>query len=65
MQIGNQNYPWIDSVLGFKIPEYDSIDLGYTGADVTTVTYKNNGVTVRILTLTYSSGNLTNVTQTA
>jgi hypothetical protein len=65
MQIGNQNYPWIDSVLGFKIPEYDSIDLGYTGSDLTTVTYKSAGVTVRVLTLTYSGGNLTNVTQTA
>lgn len=64
MQIGNQNYPWIDSVLGFKIPEYDSIDLGYTGDDITTVTYKKAGVVVRVLTLTYTSGNLTNITQT-
>lgn len=65
MQIGNQNYPWVDSVLGFKIPEYDSIDLTYTGDNIATVTYKKAGVVVRVLTLTYTSGKLSNITQTA
>lgn len=65
MQIGNQNYPWVDSVLGFKIPEHDSIDLTYTGDHIATVTYKKAGVVVRVLTLTYTSGKLSNITQTA
>jgi hypothetical protein len=65
MQIGNQNYPWVDSVLGFKIPEHDSIDLTYTGDNIATVTYKKAGVVVRVLTLTYTSGKLSNITQTA
>ena len=56
MQIGNQNYPWVDSVLGFKIPEHDSIDLTYTGDNIATVTYKKAGVVERVLTLTYTSG---------
>lgn len=64
MQIGNQNYPWVDSVLGFKIPTYNSIEMGYTGTDMTSVVYKLNGTTVCTLTLAYSSGNLTSVTQT-
>jgi hypothetical protein len=65
MQIGNQNYPWVDSVLGFKIPEHDSIDLTYSGDHIATVTYKKAGVVVRVLTLTYISGKLSNITQTA
>jgi hypothetical protein len=64
MQIGNQNYPWVDSVIGFKIPEYDRVDMGYTGSDMTSVTYKLNGVTVCTLTITYSGGNMTSVVQT-
>lgn len=64
MQIGNQNYPWVDSVIGFKIPTYNSVEMGYTGTDMTSVVYKLNGVTVCTLTLAYSSGNLTSVTQT-
>lgn len=64
MQIGNQNYPWVDSVIGFKIPEYNSVEMGYTGTDMTSVVYKLNGVTVCSLALVYSSGNLISVTQT-
>ena len=40
---------------------YDEITLGYTGDNVTTVTYKLATVTVKTLTLTYSGANLTNV----
>jgi len=64
MQIGNQNYPWVDSVIGFKIPTYNSVEMGYTGTDMTSVVYKLDGVTVCSLALVYSSGNLTSVTQT-
>lgn len=64
MQIGNQKYPWVDSVIGFKIPTYTSIEMGYTGADMTSVVYKRNGTTVCTLALVYSSGNLISVTQT-
>jgi len=47
--------------------EFDSIVLGYTGADLTSITYKTGGVsgtTVATLTLTYSSGNLVSVAKT-
>ena len=64
MQIGNQKYPWIDAVPGFKIPEYDTIDLQYTGEDLTTVIYKKGTTTVCTLTLSYTNGKLTSVTQT-
>lgn len=64
MQIGNQKYPWIDAVPGFKIPEYDTIDLQYTGEDLTTVTYKKGTTAVCTLTLVYDQGKLTSVTQT-
>lgn len=42
---------------------YDEIDLGYTGSDITTVTYKKEGSPVATLTLTYDApgGNLINV----
>lgn len=41
--------------------DYDEVDLGYTGSDLTTVTYKKSGSAVATLTLSYSGGNLTNV----
>lgn len=44
--------------------KFDTIELGYTGSDVTTVTYKLATVTVATLTLTYTSGNLTKVERT-
>jgi len=43
--------------------EYDYISLGYTGTDLTTVTYQNNGVTVATLTLAYSGIKITSVTR--
>ena len=65
MQIGKQNWPYIDKSLGFNIPAYTSIDLDYTGSLIWHVYYKYNGVLVATLTLTYDgSNNLTNVTQT-
>lgn len=47
--------------------EYDFIDLGYTGDDLTSVVYKQGGAggaTVATLTLTYAGGNLDTITRT-
>ena len=44
------------------VPEqYDDIELGYTGLDLTTVTYRSGGAVVATLTLTYTLGQLTRV----
>ncbi len=60
--------PLLVKELNQLVPEeFDFIDLGYTGSDLTTVTYKtggSGGTTVATLTLTYSSGNLDTVTRT-
>ncbi len=52
----------IDS--GFGIPAYDSIELSYTGSDLTGVVYKISGATVATLTLTYVAGILQTITKT-
>lgn len=46
---------------GFDLPNYDAIELGYTGDDLTSVVYKDNGETVATLNLSYSNGVLTTV----
>ena len=46
------------------ITNYDEIDIGYTGSNMTTVVYKLAGVTVSTLTMTYSGSNITKVTRT-
>lgn len=46
---------------GFDIPEYDEIDLSYTGTNLTTVVYKKDSSNVATLTLTYTGDNLTKV----
>lgn len=51
----------LESFPGFNLPNYDEIQLGYTGEDVTTVTYKENGATVATLNLSYTNGLLTGV----
>jgi len=73
---GNRVSPLVDSdrhlqtdVLNKLVPEdYDYLDLGYTGSNLTSVVYKNGGAggtTVATLTLTYDgSGNLDTVTKT-
>lgn len=51
---------------GLVPEEYDYIQLGYTGSDLTTVTYKiggSGGTTVATLTMTYSAGILQTVTR--
>jgi len=47
--------------------EYDYMSLGYTGENLTTVTYKTGGAggpTVATLTLTYTVDQLTSITRT-
>ncbi len=44
--------------------KYDEIALGYSGTQLSTVTYKLSGVTVATLTLSYSGTTLTGVTKT-
>lgn len=52
------------SALNQLIPQrFDTIQLAYTGSNVTEVTYKANGVTVAVLTLTYSGSNLIQVSR--
>lgn len=43
--------------------DYDTIEMSYTGDDVTEVVYKKNGSTVAVLDLVYSAGKLTSVTR--
>ncbi len=52
---------------GLNIPAHDYVGLGYTGDNLTTVTYKtggSGGTTVATLTLAYSGSTLTSVTKT-
>lgn len=49
------------TLTGLAIPEHDTVELSYTGADLTGVTYKQGAATVATLTLTYSDGKLTKV----
>ncbi len=57
------------SVLDSLVPTgYNFIALGYTGADLTTVTFKSggsSGTIVGVLTLTYTAGVLQTVTRSA
>lgn len=50
-------------VSGLVNQPYNSIDLSYTGTNLTGVTYKLNGVTVVTLVLGYSGSTLTSVTR--
>lgn len=50
------------NVVSNLIPNtYDSIQLTYTGDDLTEVVYKKDGLTVATLDLTYSGGKLVQV----
>lgn len=53
----------IDALRGFQLPEYDEIQLGYTGEDLTTVDYYKANVKQATLTLSYTLGKLTGVVQ--
>lgn len=51
----------VAEVTGLVPKIYDHMDLGYTGADITSVTYKQAGTTVATLTLGYSDGKLVSI----
>lgn len=51
---GSPINPSIDS---FAIGDFDDIVLGYTGSNMTSVTYKKSGGTTAVLTLTYDGSN--------
>lgn len=55
---------WLPWWVWFGIPQYDEINLSYTGSDMTSVIYKYQWNTVSTLTLSYVSGDLVNVTRT-
>jgi len=59
---GPGSLPWITS--NPLVPaDYDRVALGYTGDDVTTVTYYAGVTAVATLTLAYSDGKLTSVSR--
>ena len=57
----------VGTITGLEIPAHDYIDLSYTGANLTSVVYKDGGsggTTVATLTLAYDgSDNLTSITK--
>ena len=49
-------------LVGFEIPPYDTIELGYTSGNLTSVVYKKENSTLAILTLSYDvNGNLISI----
>jgi hypothetical protein len=62
MQIGNQKYPFAQTIDSFNIPAYDEIVLTYVpsgngAGEIQTVVYKLATVTQATLTLSYDSSN--------
>ena len=56
----------LESIAGLGIPAHDHIALGYTGSNLTTVTYRtggSGGTVVATLTLAYSGTTLTSVSR--
>ena len=53
----------LNFLVGFEIPPYDDIVLGYTDGNLTSVVYKKDSETVYTLNLSYTDGNLTRVWQ--
>lgn len=56
----------LKTVKGLVDKEYDYLDLGYTGGNLTTIALKSGGsggTTQRTLTLSYTDGNLTSVSR--
>lgn len=59
---GSNSVPWVASTP--LAPEnYDRVVLGYSGDDVTAVTYYQGATVVTVLTLAYSGGNLVSVSR--
>lgn len=52
------------TVAGLVPAEFDQINLGYTGDELTQVVYRQDGTIVATLTLTYTNGRLTGVQRT-
>jgi len=67
VEIKNDSGNPIPTLTGLEIPAHDYIDLSYTGANLTSVVYKDGGsggTTVATLTLAYDGNdNLTSVTK--
>ena len=66
--VGNVYQQRVQALGGFLVPAYDYIEFGYTGSDVTAVTYKTGGASgtvVASLSLSYSGENVTSVTRTS
>jgi len=65
-QLRNRNgSPINPSVDLFNIGTVDDIEMTYTGSNITTVTYKANGIVTAVLALTYSGSNLIEVERTS
>ena len=60
--VSSEDYQEI--VSGLVPYPHDTIELSYTGSDLTGVVYKLSGTTLATLTLTYNSGNLISVVRT-
>lgn len=57
----------LQSIAGLQVPAHNYVGLGYTGSDLTTVTYRTGGAggtVVGTVTLAYTAGVLTSVTRT-
>jgi hypothetical protein len=55
------SYADLVQVIGFDIPEHDTIELSYMDGNLTGVVYKLAGDTVGTRTLSYTDGNLVSV----
>jgi hypothetical protein len=54
------------NISGFQIPAFDYVIYGYTGVDLTTMTFKINGATgttVAVLTYTYAASIIQTITK--
>ena len=61
VEITNDNGSPLPIVQGLQVPAHDSINLSYTGDNLTGVVYKEGGSTVASLTLSYSGSTLISI----
>jgi hypothetical protein len=66
VEIGNEEGDPISVIqVSQLVPkEYDDVELGYGGTDITSVIYRNAGSVVATLTLTYDGDLLTRIVRT-
>ena len=50
-----QVWPYSNKAMGFNIPTYTSMEMKYTGVNLTSVFYKNNGKLVYCIDLRYDA----------